>query len=91
MEKARYRVVFSDVAIKQLKKLDRPIQKAIKTVVDTVLTVHPEYGKPLQYDLKGHRRLRYMDYRIIYQIEFEISEDIVLIVAIGHRKEIYDS
>ena len=90
MEKTRYRVVFSETAIKQLKKLDKPIQRAIKSIIDQVLTVNPEHGKPLQYDLKGHRRLRYMDYRIIYRIEFEISDDIVLIVAVGHRKEIYE-
>jgi addiction module RelE/StbE family toxin len=90
MEEARYRVVISDAAVRQLKKLDRPVQKAIKSIIDTVLTIHPEYGKPLQYDLKGHRRLRYMDYRIIYRIEFEISDDTVLVVAIGHRKEIYE-
>jgi mRNA interferase RelE/StbE len=91
MEKARYRVVFTDTAIKQLKKLDKPIQQAIKTLVEKVLTIRPECGKPLQYDLRGHRRLRYMDYRIIYRIEFEIAGDTIVIVAIGHRKDIYDS
>lgn len=91
MEKIRYRVVFSNTALKQLKKLDRPIQKAIKTIVDEILSVHPECGKPLQYDLKGHRRIRYMDYRIIYRIEFEITENTVFIIAIGHRKDIYES
>lgn len=46
-----------------------------------------EFGKPLQYSLKGLRRLRVEDYRIIYQINIETK--IVLVVKIGHRKEVY--
>ncbi|KJV81821.1 plasmid stabilization system family protein [Rickettsia hoogstraalii str. RCCE3] len=45
------------------------------------------FGKPLRYSLKGHRRLRVSDYRIIYRIEQETST--VIIIAIKHRKEIY--
>jgi mRNA interferase RelE/StbE len=44
------------------------------------------FGKPLRYSLKGHRRLRVGDYRIVYRIE----NNNVLIVAIKHRKDIYN-
>lgn len=81
---------FLDKALKQLSKQDKPIQRGIIELTQEVLTIKPEFGKPLQYDLKGHRRLRYIDYRIIYRIEFQIDEEKVVIVAIGHRKEIYD-
>jgi len=47
------------------------------------------FGKPLRYSLKGHRRLRVSDYRILYRIEPETKT--VLIVAIKHRKDIYES
>jgi mRNA interferase RelE/StbE len=69
--------------IPNLSKSDRSrIKKAIeeKLVNDPV-----RFGKPLQYSLKGCRRLRVGDYRVIYLIEKEI----VLIVKIGHRKEVY--
>lgn len=46
------------------------------------------FGKPLRYSLKGHRRLRVSDYRIVYRIEPEIKT--VIIVAIKHRKDIYE-
>lgn len=46
-------------------------------------------GKPLRYSLKGHRRLRVSDYRIVYRIEAE--KNTVVIIAITHRKDVYDS
>jgi mRNA interferase RelE/StbE len=46
------------------------------------------FGKPLRYSLKGHRRLRVNDYRIVNRIEPETST--VLIIAIKHRKDVYD-
>lgn len=47
-----------------------------------------EFGKPLQYSLKGLRRLRVEDYRIVYQINLEAK--LVIIVKVGHRKEVYN-
>jgi mRNA interferase RelE/StbE len=57
--------------------------------IEQKLTSSPiEFGKPLQYSLKGLRRLRVGDYRLIFQIE--LAKRIVLVVKIGHRREIYD-
>lgn len=47
-----------------------------------------EFGKPLRYSLKGARRLRVGDYRVIYTIE---PSDVILIVKIGHRREVYEN
>ena len=65
------------------KNSKQQIQKAIeeRLMVDPI-----GFGKPLRYSLKGHRRLRVGDYRIVYRIEGENS---VLIIAIKHRKNIY--
>ena len=46
------------------------------------------FGKPLRYSLKGHRRLRVGDYRIVYRIAAD--KKIVVIIAIKHRKDIYE-
>jgi mRNA-degrading endonuclease RelE of RelBE toxin-antitoxin system len=46
-------------------------------------------GKPLRYSLKGHRRIRIGDYRIVYRVEPKSRT--VLIVAIKHRKDIYEN
>ena len=46
---------------------------------------NPEKGKPLKGTYKGLNSYRIGDYRIIYTV----IKDIVLILKIGHRKEIY--
>jgi len=41
------------------------------------------FGKPLRYSLKGHRRLRVSDYRVVYRIDHDAG---IIIVAIkAHR------
>jgi len=47
-----------------------------------------EFGKPLRYSLKGARRLRVEDWRVVYTIE---PPDLVLIVKIGHRRGVYET
>ena len=57
----------------------------IKKAIEERLTVDPiGFGRPLRYSLKGHRRLRVVIYRIIPE------NKTVLIVAIKHRKDVYD-
>lgn len=60
----------------------------IKKAIQERLTSDPVgFGKPLRYSLKGHRRLRVGDYRVVYRID--VKTRTVLIVAIKHRKDIY--
>jgi len=68
--------------------LPKSIREIIKKAIEKKLTVDPiAFGKPLRYSLKGYRRLRVGDYRVIYKI----IEDrvLVLIIDIDHRKDIY--
>lgn len=68
--------------------LSLPHRQRIKRAIEERLQTNPiEYGKPLQYTLKGCRRLRVGDYRIIYRIE---EHNVVLVVKILHRKDVYD-
>ncbi len=61
----------------------------IKRVIEERLTVDPiGFGKPLRYSLKGHRRLRVGDYRVIYRLT--PNSNVVLVVAIKHRKDVYE-
>ncbi len=72
-----------------LRGLPKSIKIKLRKAIEKKLVLNPiEFGKPLQYSLKGLRRLRVEDYRIIYQIE--INTKTVLIVKIGHRKEVYE-
>jgi mRNA interferase RelE/StbE len=43
------------------------------------------FGEPLRRSLAGFRKLRVGDYRVIYQVHGST----VVILKIGHRKEVY--
>ena len=81
-----YELVFSDKALKQLKKLDRPIQKRI------ILALEKIRDKPGHYLTKlvgsTSHRLRVGDYQVI--VDIHENELIVLVVKVGHRKNIYN-
>ena len=69
-------------------KLTNPVRKQIKAAIEKHLASHRiEFGKPLRYSLKGARWLRVDDWRVVYKIE---PPDVVLVVKIGHRREIYE-
>ena len=84
-----YRIEYlASVVDEDIPKLTKSVRKQVKTALETKLTSHPiEFGKPLRYSLKGARRLRVGDWRVIYKIE---PPDVVLVVKIGHRREIYE-
>jgi mRNA interferase RelE/StbE len=90
MGRTRFIIEFIDQdALDQLKALPKAIQETIGKAIKDRLEVDPvSFGKPLRYSLKGHRRLRVGDYRIVYRINEE--EEIVTIVAVDHRKDIYE-
>jgi mRNA interferase RelE/StbE len=78
-----------EVVRKHIPSLPSSGKKLIKNAIEERLTVDPiGFGKPLRYSLKGHRRLRVSDYRVVYRID--ASTHTVIIVAIKHRKEIYE-
>lgn len=83
-----YSIQYLDSVKHDLKNLSKSTKDKLKKAIEKKLMINPiEFGKPLQYSLKGLRRLRVEDYRIIYQINLE--SHVVLIVKIGHRKEVY--
>jgi mRNA interferase RelE/StbE len=76
---------------KDLRKLDRAVQKEILDYLDTRIAFaeNPRvFGKPLRHALKGLWRYRIGDYRIICEIQDERL--VVLVVAVGHRSSVYE-
>ncbi len=87
----KYKVVFTEKAKKQLKKLDKHISALIIGWIEKNIenSTNPRlYGKGLVGNKAGQWRYRIGDYRIICEIQDD--KIIVLILEIGHRKEIYD-
>jgi mRNA interferase RelE/StbE len=84
-----YRIEYLPTVIKtDIPALSTTAKKMIKKAVDERLMVDPiGFGKPLKYSLKGHRRLRVVDYRVIHRID---ENHIVVIVAVKHRKDVYE-
>jgi len=84
-----YKIQYLESVKDDLSSISKTEKQHIRTAIEKKLATNPiEFGKPLQYSLKGLRRLRVGDYRIIFQIE-EKSHT-VLIVKIGHRREVYE-
>ncbi len=85
-----YSVDYLEEALKELAELDKPMQKLIKEKI-TKLAENPDNLKnnikALKGEHKGKYRLRVGDYRVVYKIENNIL--LILIVRIGHRKEVY--
>lgn len=84
----QYSIEYSeDFNPKDVRQIARKDRDAIKHAIEEKLTTHPEtFGKPLRRSLKGYRRLRVGDYRII----FRIQDTTVKIFAIGHRSTVYE-
>lgn len=82
---------FKEQALKDLRKLDRPIQKQIYDYLKNrvISSGDPRlFGKPLHGNLHEFWRYRVGDYRILCSIEDETCT--VLAVRIGHRRDIYE-
>jgi mRNA interferase RelE/StbE len=76
-------------AAKILKALDKPTKQRLESFIEQLAgTTNPRSaGKALQGGLKGLWRYRVGDYRLICQIKD--GEIIILVLDIGHRKDIY--
>jgi mRNA interferase RelE/StbE len=84
-----WEIKLNPLSAKTLKQLDKPAKQRLEAFIDDLATTdNPRTkGKALQGDLKGLWRYRVGDYRLIAQIKD--NELIILVVEIGHRKEIY--
>ena len=83
------RVIYSDQALKSLKKLDKQVQRLIISYMDKIaLLEEPRArGKALSANLRGFWRYRVGDYRILCEIQDE--KIVICVVDIDHRKNIY--
>jgi mRNA interferase RelE/StbE len=88
---SNWTVNFDERAAKELRKLDRQTQTLILSYLHERIE-GPEdprrFGKALRYEKAGLWRYRVADYRIICEIRDH--ELVVLVIAVGHRREIYE-
>ncbi len=83
----KYKLFYlTSVSKKDLPKIPKNIKAGIKKAIENRLAVDPlRFGDPLRRSLRGYRKLRVGDYRVIYLIE----KNKIIIFKIDHRKEVY--
>lgn len=80
---------YTKEALKNLEKLDKKIKKRILGFLEKILADNPRlFGEPLTGNFKGFWRYRVGDYRIICEIKDK--ELFIVLVNVGHRREIYN-
>lgn len=87
-----WKVEFDEAARKELRKLDRQAQQDILRYLRERIATDDDprrFGKALARELAGLWRYRVQHYRLIYHIEDQILT--VLVLRVGHRKDIYEN
>ncbi|OGE89002.1 MAG: addiction module antitoxin RelB [Candidatus Doudnabacteria bacterium RIFCSPHIGHO2_02_FULL_49_24] len=83
-----FKIVYHPLVVRDdIPKLSIEWKIKIQKTIEARLTTHPEtYGKPLRRSLKGYRKLRIGDYRVIFLLE----KNTVKILVVQHRSVVYD-
>jgi mRNA interferase RelE/StbE len=90
MNQSTYKVELRPAAAREIRKLDRSTQKKVVVAIERLATEpRPSGVKKLEGEDKLYRIKVGKDHRIVYRIED--NQLIVLVVAIGNRKDIYRS
>lgn len=80
-----YRLVYTKPAVKDINKLDSVAKKRLKKAMERFVANPQYFGKKLVDPKLGEFRFRIGDYRII----FDIKDRDIVILRVGHRREIY--
>lgn len=82
----KYRIEFKGSAAKALKQLPKPDRRRIRDKIDSLAENLPDPATTKMRGDNPFHRVRVGDYRVIY----EIQEDtlLILVLKIGHRKEV---
>ena len=81
-----FSIRIKESAANELRGVARPDRARIVAAIDR-LAETPHLGAALKGDLRGLRRLRVEDYRIVYEIRDD--ELVVLVVCVAHHRDAY--
>ncbi|MCK4938511.1 MAG: type II toxin-antitoxin system RelE/ParE family toxin [Methanosarcinales archaeon] len=81
-----YDIIFSDKALRQLKKMEKNDQKRIIAVLERI-RIRPEVFVTKLVGDPGYK-IRVGDYRVIMDVDNKKLH--ILILKVGHRKNVYD-
>lgn len=86
-----WKINYVEIAAKQMKKLDKSISKKIDKYLNERVARQKDprtLASSLLHEKSGLWRFRVENYRIICDIRDK--EVVVLVLRVGHRKDIYD-
>ena len=81
-----FSIRIKESAVRELGRVAKPHRTRIIAAIDR-LAENPHLGASLKGNLRGLRRLRVGDYRIVYEVRDD--ELVVLVVRIAHRRDVY--
>ena len=83
----KYELLYHPEVKDDIRNIPANIRTRIRKAIENRLQNDPVlYGQPLRQSLKGHRKLRVGDWRVIYRVEAST----VVILMIGNRKDVYN-
>lgn len=84
------KVKYSRDALKFLAKLDQKSVSRIRTAINGLIKIPPEGDiKPMKGYNDGRKRLRVGEWRVIYRYDLAEGLEILFILDIGNRGDIY--
>ena len=81
-----YSVRIKGSAAKELVRIAKPARARLAEAIDS-LAGNPFTGTALKGELRGLRRIRVGEYRIVYEIQE--GELVVLVIRVRHRRDVY--
>lgn len=82
------RLEITPAAVKALAKLDKPVRRRLQAAIDRLADEPRPAGVVAIKSQPGHLRLRVGDRRVVYKVDDD--RVVVLVVDLGHRREIYE-
>ncbi len=82
-----YEVALAPAAARQLRKLDPQVRRRVQAAIELLATEPRPPAATRLLGGAGEWRVRTGDYRIIYEVEDERL--LVLVLSVGHRREIH--
>ena len=84
------RIEYKKPAVKALNSMDRPTKERIRAAIEGLTKKPPEGDiKPMEGSKDGTMRLRVGKYRVLFRFEADGSLEILLILDIGPRGDMY--
>ncbi|MBA3343421.1 MAG: type II toxin-antitoxin system RelE/ParE family toxin [Gemmatimonadaceae bacterium] len=87
MPSRRFEIQIAASAARALRKLDQPTRKRLARQIESLAADPRPHGAKKLAGEPNLYRVRSRDHRIIYTVQDRVL--IILVVAIGHRRDIY--